>query len=92
MQCKKIKQDYAEIKNLSRTERWNIYKNIPDIATTVIVHSSHGTTYRPTILITIAMHGWMILTKVTLIDRTHLKYPIIIGNKNLGRFLIDVTK
>ena len=88
----KIKQDYAEIKNLSRTERWNIYKNIPDIATTVIVHSSHGTTYRPTILITIAMHGWMILTKVTLIDRTHLKYPIIIGNKNLGRFLIDVTK
>jgi alpha-L-glutamate ligase-like protein len=87
-----IKQDYAEIKNLSRTERWNIYKKIPDIVTTVIVHSSHGTTYRPTIRMTMTMHGWIIPTKVTLIDRTHLKYPIIIGNKNLGRFLIDVTK
>jgi len=88
----KITQTYAEIKHLPRSDRWNIYKNIPDIASTVIIHSSHGTTYRPTIKITIAMHGWIIPTKVTLIKRTHLKYPIIIGNKNLKRFLIDVTK
>lgn len=87
-----VRKDYAELKNLPRSERWNIYKKIPDIATTVIVHSSHGTTYRPTIRITIAMHGWIIPTKVTIIDRAHLKYPIIIGNKNLRRFLIDVTK
>ena len=88
----KITHTYTELQLLSKIERWNIYKNIPDIATTVIVHSSHGTTYRPTIRITMTMHGWIIPTKVTLIDRAHLKYPIIIGNKNLGRFLIDVTK
>ena len=88
----KITHTYAELQLLSKLERWDIYKDIPDIATTVIVHSSHGTTYRPTIRITMTMHGWIIPTKVTLIDRTHLKYPIIIGNKNLGRFLIDVTK
>ncbi|MDP1884785.1 MAG: sugar-transfer associated ATP-grasp domain-containing protein, partial [Candidatus Moranbacteria bacterium] len=88
----KITRSYDELKSLTKTERWDIYKNIPDIATTVIVHSSHGTTYRPTIRLTINMHGWIIYTKVTLIDRTRLKYPIIIGNKNLRRFLIDVTK
>jgi len=88
----KITHSYDELRLLSRAERWNIHKNIPDIATTVIVHSSHGTTYRPTIRITITMHGWIIPTRVTLIDRAHLKYPIIIGNKNLRRFLIDVTK
>lgn len=88
----KITHKYEDLKLLSKTERWNMYKDIPDIATTVIVHSSHGTTYRPTIKITVIMHGWIIPTKVTLIDRVHLKYPIIIGNKNLRRFLIDVTK
>ncbi len=88
----KITHKYEDLKLLSKTERWNMYKDIPDIATTVIVHSSHGTTYRPTIRITIIMHGWIMPTKVTLIDRVHLKYPIIIGNKNLRRFLIDVTK
>lgn len=88
----KINYKYEDIKHLSSKERWDIYKNIPDIASTVIVNSSHGTTYRPTIKITIAMHGWIIPTKVTLIDRINLKYPIIIGKKNLRRFLIDVNK
>lgn len=90
--CEKINQTYEELKNLSRNERWNIYKNIPDIAATAIIHSSHGTTYRPIIRITMVMHGWIIPTKVTLIDRKNLEYPIIIGNKNLKRFLIDVNK
>lgn len=88
----KITHRYEDLEKLSRTERWNIYKDIPDIATTVIVHSSHGTTYRPTIKITINMHGWIMPTKVTLINRVHLKYSIIIGNKNLRKFLIDITK
>jgi len=30
--------------------------------------------------------------KVTIIDRAQLKYPIIIGRRNLGKFLIDVNK
>jgi len=88
----KINYTYAEIKHLSKEERWNIYKKIPDIANTIAIHSSNGTTYRAMIRTTIKMHGWIIPTRVTLIDRTHLKYPIIIGKRNLGRFLIDVTK
>jgi len=84
--------DYEQIKNLGREARWSLFKNIPDIATTVIVKSSHGTTYRPTIKVTLSIGGASVLTKVTLIKRSNLQYPIIIGRKNLKRFLIDVNK
>lgn len=89
---KKITANYQDIKHLSKEERWNIFKHIPDIQTTVVVHSSSGSTYRPTIRITVVMDGVVIPTKVTLIDRSHLKYPIIIGKRNLKKFLIDVNK
>lgn len=88
----RLKIPYEEIKNLSKEERWNIFKNIPDISSTVIVRSTHGYTYRPTILINIAMDAFTVPAKVTIIDRSHLEYPVIIGSMNLKRFLIDVTK
>jgi len=89
---REIKVSYEDIKNLSSLERWNIFKKIPGIASTVIIHSSHGTSYRPMIRIEMAIENIAIQTKVTIIDRTHLKYPAIIGKKNLKRFLIDVNK
>lgn len=89
---RKTNVTYEDIKNLSSTERWSIFKRIPDIASTVIVHSSHGTSYRPTIRIDMMINDILIPTKVTLIDRSHLKYPAIIGKKNLKKFLIDVNK
>jgi hypothetical protein len=88
----RLKIPYEEIKNLSKEERWNIFKNIPDISSTVIVRSTHGYTYRPTILINITMDAFTVPAKVTIIDRSHLEYPVIIGSMNLKRFLIDVTK
>lgn len=89
---REIKVNYEDIKNLSGLERWNMFKKIPDIVSTVIVRSSHGTSYRPTIKIDIVLENISIQTKVTLIDRAHLKYSAIIGKKNLKRFLIDVNK
>ena len=88
----KLNVNYENIKNLDSKERWNIFKNIPHIESTVVVHSSHGTTYRPMVKIKIVMDRRVIYSKITIIDRTHLKYPIIIGKRNLGRFLIDVNK
>lgn len=89
---KKIEETYDDIVSLSKKERWNIYKNIPNIESTVVVNSASGSTYRPTIKITIVMDDVVIPTKVTLINRSHLKYPIIIGKRNLRKFLIDVDK
>lgn len=88
----KIEAAYQDIVHLSKKERWSIYKNIPHLESTVVVNSASGSTYRPTIKITVVMDNLIIPTKVTLINRAHLKYPIIIGKRNLRKFLIDVNK
>lgn len=87
-----VETAYDDIKHLSKKERFDIYKKIPNIESSVVVHSSSGSTYRPTIRLTIVMDNIAISTKVTLINRAHLKYPIIIGKRNLKKFLIDVNK
>jgi len=88
----KINLKYEDIKNLGKKERWEIFKNVPYIDSTIIVRSSNGITYRPMVKIKIIMDKREIYTKVTIVDRAHLKYPIIVGRKNLGKFLIDVNK
>lgn len=88
----KLNIDYEEIKDLTKKERWDMFKKVPYIDSTVVIHSSHGTTYRPMVKINIVMDKRNISAKVTIIDRAHLQYPIIIGKRNLGRFLVDVNK
>jgi alpha-L-glutamate ligase-like protein len=91
-QFRKTASAYENLMSLEPAERWKMFKNIPDIVSTVIVNSSHGTSYRPTIKIDVVIDNILLPTKVSVIDRAHLKYPAIIGKKNLKRFLIDVTK
>jgi len=86
----KRKVDFEEIKHLRKSERWKMFKDIPYIESTVITHSSHGTSYRPTVKIKMVMDKRVINTKVTIVNRMRLKYPIIIGSRNLKRFLVEV--
>ncbi|MFZ2975141.1 MAG: sugar-transfer associated ATP-grasp domain-containing protein [Candidatus Moraniibacteriota bacterium] len=88
----KLNINYAEIKNLPKEQRESLFKNVPDLADTAIIHSSHGTTYRPMIHISFVMDEFEIFAKVSIIDRSNLKLPVIIGRKNLNKFLIDVNK
>jgi len=88
----KIKVPYETIKNLSKEERWEMFKNIPGIVSTIPVKSSHGYTYRPMISVTLIIDTIPIDTRVTVIDRSQLQYPMIVGRVNLRRFLIDVNK
>jgi len=88
----KLNVKYEDIKDLTVKEREAIFKNIPYLETTAIVHSSHGTTYRPMVKLKVVMDKRVIYSRATIIDRAHLKYSIIIGSKDLGRFLIDVNK
>ena len=88
----KLNVDYEKIKNLEKIEREKLFLGIPDLANTVIVHSSHGTTYRPMVWLEVILEGMQIPVKVSLIDRSELKTPMIIGKRNLGKFLIDVNK
>ena len=89
---KKIAMDYQDMKNLSVQERREMFLKIPHMESRVVIHSASGSTYRPTIKITMVMDNIVIPTRVTLINRAHLKYPIIIGARNLKKFLIDVSK
>lgn len=87
-----LKIQYEEIKNLTKEQRSALFQNIPELADTAIIHSATGTTYRPMIRINISMAGITIPAKVSVIDRSQLNYPAIIGKRNLGKFLIDVNK
>ncbi len=86
--------DYEKLKMLKKEDRETLFKSkdIPDLADTAIIHSSHGTTYRPMISVRMIIESVEVPAKVSIIDRSHLKYPVIVGQRNLGKFLIDTSK
>ncbi len=88
----KLNIDYQQIKNLSKEQRVKKFSHIAGLADTAIIHSSHGTTYRPMINIDIIIDKLNIPAKVSIIDRSHLKNAVIIGKRNLGKFLVDINK
>lgn len=73
-----------------------LQKELPDKYDHLIeinaVHSSHGSSVRPSVKIKLELSELTIETTATIYDRSRLKYPIIIGKKSLSEFLIDPTK
>ncbi len=67
-------------------------KSIPHLIETSVTWSSSGVTIRPIVQITFIMDKKTITTKVNIVDRAELKYDMIIGKRNLGKFLVDVSK
>lgn len=55
-----------------------------------IVYSAGGTTIRPKIQTSFVMDNEEISSKLNIIERTGLKYPMIIGRKDMKKFLIEV--
>lgn len=80
------------LNELTKPERESFFSGIGGLADTASVKSSHGTSYRPMIKIEIIIDTLRIPAKVSVIDRSNLEYPAIIGRKNLQKFLIDVSK
>jgi alpha-L-glutamate ligase-like protein len=83
-------KSWDDLKDLKVKERETLFKDVPYLADMAIIHSSHGTSYRPLVRIRIVMDKRTIPALVTIIDREHLKYPMIIGKRNLKRFLVEV--
>ena len=63
-----------------------------DLANIMVVYSSHGFSIRPMAKIDISIQDIMIPTQINIANRAELKNQMIIGRKNLGRFLVDVNK
>ena len=78
------------IKDRNVKEREKLFKKVPYLVDTAIIHSSHGTSYRPVVKVKIIMDKKTIPARVTIINRGHLKYPAIIGRRNLKKFLVEV--
>src|SRR5205823_4914667 len=55
----------------------------------VFVKSASGQNYRPTVQLSFTLAGRKINTIASVIDRSHLKYPIIIGRNDLKGFTIN---
>lgn len=54
----------------------------------VFVQSASGDSFRPTAKATFVLAGKRITTIVSIVDRSNLKYPVIIGHRDLKDFLI----
>jgi hypothetical protein len=80
------------LNEFTKSEREKLFAEIPDLADTTKISSSHGTSYRPMIRIECIIDNLTIPAKVSVIDRSRLGYPVIIGRKNLSKFLVDVSK
>ena len=57
----------------------------------VIISSGSGTQYRPTVALSIQLRGGKIDTVASYNDRSHMRFPVIIGRRDLKGFLVDPT-
>ncbi len=85
-----VQGGWEKLQELPVKEREKLFKKVPYLVDTAIIHSSHGTSYRPVVKVKIIMDKKIIPARITIIDRQHLKYPVIIGRRNLKQFLVEV--
>jgi alpha-L-glutamate ligase-like protein len=81
-----------EISQLSQNRTWKELEKHPDIVGVVKTFSSHGATYRIEIKIPILIDKLQVESKISISSREGMKYPILIGRRDLKKFLIDPSK
>lgn len=64
----------------------------PDLKDITFIYASNGISLRPKIGMSVVIDKQTVLANPTVVDRSSLQYPAIIGRRNLGSFLVDVTK
>lgn len=82
----------GEIQALSQNKTWKELEKHPDIVGVAKTFSSHGATYRIEIKIPVILDKVAILSKLSISNREGMKYPILIGRRDLKKFLIDINK
>ncbi|TES97016.1 hypothetical protein E3J85_00740 [Patescibacteria group bacterium] len=60
-----------------------------DLVDIIVVYSSHGVSIRPRTRLTFELSGVKKISKVSIIQREELKYPMIVGRKDLKKFLVE---
>ncbi|MCK5084842.1 MAG: ATP-dependent zinc protease, partial [Candidatus Pacebacteria bacterium] len=81
-----VTKENLDEKIKDKLEKWG------DNIDTVIIRSSHGISYRLVIKMNIVLSGVEIISRMSITDRSNLEFPVIIGRRSLGRFLVDPSK
>lgn len=61
----------------------------PDLQGIAFVRSSHGYSFRPKVAVTVTLSGKSTIAKANIVDRSGLRYRVIIGRRDLKSFLVD---
>lgn len=64
----------------------------PDLEGIAFTYSSNGFTMRPKVDLSFVLDTLEISARASIVNRAHLEYPVIIGRRNLSKFLVDVSK
>lgn len=81
-----------EISELSQNKTWKELEKHPDVVGVAKTFSSHGATYRIEIKIPLIIDKLQIESKISISNRDEMKYPILVGRRDLKKFLIDPSK
>lgn len=81
-----------KVKEVEKELRSKYLHQHDDLADIIVIYSSSGSTIRPKVKLNFTMDKMKVNTKVNIIDRNELKYKMIIGKKDLSKFLVDVSK
>jgi alpha-L-glutamate ligase-like protein len=81
-----------EIASLRENETWKELEKHPDIIGVAKIASSHGYTYRIEIGVDMIIDGLPIKSKLSIANREGMKYPVLVGRRDLKKFLIDGSK
>ncbi len=96
----RIVEDLQKLKDIIKNPRKNfkperkLLNSIKGIKGAILIRSTAGRTRRVFVPLKIKIAGKSIKSKVTIIERTHMNYPMIIGSKDLqkGRFMVDPSR
>ncbi len=82
-----------ENESLIKKDLLEKYKEkIPFLEDVAVIFSSNGSSLRPVVKTDFKLDNEIVSAKVNITDRTNLKYPVIIGKRDLRKFLIDINK
>jgi alpha-L-glutamate ligase-like protein len=81
-----------EVDALSKSEVWKEIVKHPDIIEVAKIFNSHGASYRMEVSLKIKISGVNTNATVTVVSRKNMKYPLLIGRRDLKSFLVDPSK
>lgn len=81
-----------EASKASKMAKAALQKAGHDILDVIAVRSSHGLTLRPVVPAVFFLADDKIVSRVNIVDREKLSYPMIVGKRDLKHYLIDAGK